>query len=139
MGETTIGGLESSCRAIHQAIGRDWSWDERFGMALLTYEKVDAEAILGGVAAALTTTWSDSDIGDAPQKVRDIAAGAGGIDAGQRLYHSDLEADPILFATVWPWGNRQTVSLRIGYAAPELSADQRAAADELLKSWFAIG
>jgi len=137
MGETTIGDLESFCRAIHSAVGRDWSWDGRFGMALMTYDKADEEAVLGGVAATLTTTWAGSDLGGAPQKARDIADSAGGIGAGQSLLHSDLDSDPILFATVWPWGNKKTISLRIGFSAPGMSDDQRVAASELLKSWFA--
>lgn len=139
MGSTTLDGLESSCRAIQSAVDRDWTWDGRFGMALLAYDKKDEEAILGGVAATLTTRVNSGDLGGAPQKARDIADAAGGINAGQSLFHSDLDSDLVLFAAVWPWGNEKTVSIRIGFAASDMSGEQKAAAVEQLKSGFAIG
>jgi hypothetical protein len=132
-----IDELESLCRSVLAKVQKAWSWDDRFGAVLVTFETAEKQ-ILVDVTTILGKGWKSSNIGEAPERIQALADDAGGLDPGQWLLHSDHTKGALLYATVWPWGNGKTISLRVSYQVPGMPDGERPASDAKLKSWFGV-
>ena len=93
-----------------------WSWDNRFNClasSFNTEQDAEARAI---VLRFLPREYTAKSIAAAPQAVRDVADGTGGVRTDQRLYSTSTEQGGrlIAFGLWWPWGDETTISLRIG-------------------------
>ena len=61
----------------------------------------------------------------------------GGIMPGQLLFTSDPDGEALVFCAWWPWGNGETISIRLApfYLKPDSDKSQGA---RRLKEWFGI-
>jgi hypothetical protein len=91
-----------------------WDWDRRFGTAVGRVSDPDHLAVLTLADDCVAHRWDHETIDDAPNLVREICNGWGGLRPGQLLWASDPTETPLLFAAWWPWGSGTTFSLRIG-------------------------
>jgi hypothetical protein len=91
-----------------------WDWDRRFDTAVGRVSAPDHVAVLALLDECFAHRWDHETVGQAPDVARDIAAGWGGLRAGQRLYACDTAESPLLFAAWWPWDSGTTFSVRIG-------------------------
>jgi hypothetical protein len=133
-------GLETTCRRI-MAAGEGlfaWSWDTwPAGMVL---SKIDitgrkkAEALLREVFAG---SWDHKKIAGAPAKIRGILESVGGVGERQVAYASNPDAPAILIGLWWPWGNGETVSLRLGLA-PGIAGCSQDELDDAIRGWFGV-
>ena|SRR5436190_14809008 len=91
----------------------DWTYDRRL-KCVASSIPINLEA---GARAAMTevlpTSWSSQTLADAPEKVRKLAEGCGGVRSSQLLFWGGGAAVGA-FGLWWPWGDGMTVSLRIG-------------------------
>jgi hypothetical protein len=62
----------------------------------------------------LTTSWTAQTLAAAPEDVRKVAEGCGGVRSSQLLFWGGDTGAPGAFGLWWPWGDGTTVSLRIG-------------------------
>ena len=129
----TLTDHEQACRTIFAELDRAWQWDDRLETALVTFSREENESVLALLDRVFSSCWTSGTLSTAPQEVRQLIDEAAGLDAGQRFYHSPLDGGAFIFGAVWPWGNGQTISLRVGYREPD-----KAAALEELKAWFAL-
>jgi hypothetical protein len=72
---------------------------------------------------ALTRGWTMKSIDAAPQALREMCDKTGGLREGQRLLAGTQDS---LFGLWWPWGNGQTITLRIGFSSAEATPRLRA-------------
>ena len=111
--------MEAACQRLLEAT-QDvayWEWDDDYFAALAIIESPHESEVLATLTELLPHPWSQLDIKSAPEPVRQVSDVWGGLMTGQLLFVLDPEADPMLFATWWPWGNRLKSSLRVSYSA----------------------
>ena len=82
--------------------------------------------------------WTTADLASAPERVRELASKVGGLRGGQLLFAARSDADPILFGLWWPWGNGQTVSIRVLFSARTLNDQDKEALLAAFKGWFGL-
>ncbi len=126
----------AACQRIAAALPREWSWDGYFRAALTTYNRTEDEEVNGVLSVDLGHAWTDTNVEQAPKLIQELANAVGGLRPGQRILSSEAAGGPVLFATVWPWEDGNTVSLRVGCLAPVSGTDDDFAPDARVKAWF---
>jgi hypothetical protein len=96
--------------------GGGWSWDNRLSCAASSFNLELANEARAAADLALPHEWTRRTLASAPAPVRDIAEQSGGIRDDQFLLASDVVDRMIAFGLWWPWGDEQTISLRVGLA-----------------------
>lgn len=128
---------------IQQLVARlddllNWTWDSRFETALAEFSIEQKAEVLAALEELLTCRWDSGGLADAPEVVRDLVKRLGGLMSGQLLLLSDPESLTFLFCAWWPWGNGQTISIRIGPFGKDLPEDQLAALTDRLRKQLCI-
>ncbi len=111
--------MEAACQRLLEAT-QDvayWEWDDDYVAALAIIESPHEREALATLTESLPHSWNTLDVRSAPEPVRHVSGVWGDLMAGQLLFVLDPEADPMLFAAWWPWGDRLKSSLRISCAA----------------------
>jgi hypothetical protein len=116
----------------------EWKWDGRFGTVLAEFPSENRMAVLGILDQHLISRWDSATIGEALETVKKVQGHLGGLMAGQLLLLSDPDAEPLVYCAWWPWGNRQTISIRIGLFSETANAEVKSLLTEELKSWFGV-
>jgi len=140
MGSESRKGLESEIRKVAERF-RDvveWQWDGRFGTALAEFTIEHRSSILGILEEVFACKWDSAGVTEAPDVVRKIAKGLGGLMSGQLLLVSDPDATPLVYCAWWPWGNGRTISIRIGLFTETIDAEKKGALTVALKAAFGV-
>jgi len=132
--------LENVCRNLLRAFQEtlSWKWDSWIETVLAEFGVGDKDSIRAILERYLGSTWDSSNIGKAPDIVRVINSKLGGLRPGQLLFTSDPNQDEIIFCAWWPWGNGETISIRIAPSYKKRSDSEKAAQIKLFKGWFGI-
>lgn len=85
-------GLRSAFEGI-----LDWKWDGRFGTALAEFPLEKKGSVLGILDQHLIGRWDGATIGEAPETVKKVKGHLGGLMAGQLLFLSDPNDDPLVY------------------------------------------
>ena len=111
--------MEAACKRLLEATQDTgaWEWDDRYIAALAVIESPHESEVLATLTEWLPHSWDHVDITSAPDLVREVSGVWGGLLDGQRLFVLDPGADPMLFASWWPWGNQLKFSLRVSCSA----------------------
>ena len=91
-----------------------WTYDRRLKCVASSIPislETDARAAM---AEVLPKSWGADTLASAPEAVRKLAEGCGGVRAAQLLFWGGGDSGPGAFGLWWPWGDGTTVSLRIG-------------------------
>ncbi len=135
-----LGPLKAACEAIVKG-GRQifrWAWDDRFDAALSPFpveESATAHALL---EQHLATCWTTDTIGQAGPDVRRVTASFGDLREGQELFLTDPGRPLTLVACWWPWGNGDTISLRLKLLARDASQPDEGMLRGEFRSWFGV-
>lgn len=140
MNDQNRSGLENACKELGSAFQGilSWKWDSRFGAVLAEFGAGKKESIREILERSLSITWDSSNMDKAPDIVRQINSHLGGLRAGQMLFTTDPNREPLIFCAWWPWENGKTISLRIASADRKLSDPEKAEKIQLFKEWFGI-
>lgn len=133
-------GIEGVCRDIVTASkgALSWTWDARFGTALAEFSSDLKDDALGILKEHLVSSWDSASIGEAPDVVQRIRSHLGGLMAGQLLLLSAPDSDPLAYCAWWPWGNGETISIRVGLYGEEFDASKKTELTKAFKGWFRI-
>ena len=115
-----------------------WEWDDRFQAVLSTCGTEHTDDIQSSIKNHLKTIWDDSNTEDAPDTVLDAISHFGGLMPGQVLFTSDPCSDFLLCCAWWPWGDGETVSIRVAPYPNKLSDEDRAVLNGKLRSRFKV-
>ena len=115
-----------------------WQWDGRFEAVLAEFGVDKKDSIRAILERYLSNIWDSSNIGYAPDIVRTINIRVGKLRSGQLLFTSDPSLEAFIFCAWWPWGDGQTISIRIAPSYKKISDSERAEKIQLFKSWFGI-
>jgi len=140
MHEQNRSGPENACKELGSAFQGvlSWKWDRRFGAVWAEFGAGKKESIRGILERSLRLTWDSSNIDKAPDIVREINSHLGGLRAGQMLFTTDPNREPLIFCAWWPWENGETISQRIAPADRKLSDPEKAEKIQLFKQGFGI-
>jgi hypothetical protein len=140
MGETDTKALE---RELHDLVAAlqgtlKWKWDARFGTAVAEFPAEKQATVLGILDRYLSSRWNSTSIADAPEVVKKVREHLGGLMAGQLLLLSDPDAGTLVYCAWWPWGNEQTISVRIGVFCSGCSDEERKDLTSVFRGWFKV-
>ena len=140
MASIEISESASICTSLRSAFEGilEWKWDGRFGTALAEFPLDKKGSVLGILDRYLVNRWDSATIGEAPETAQKAKGHLGGLMPGQLLFVSDLGDDPPIYCAWWPWGNGQTISIRIGLFSETMQAEKKGALTEELKGWFGV-
>ncbi len=132
--------LENKCEELASAFKGvlSWQWDDRFGAVLAEFGVNNKDSIRAILDRYFSNTWDNSNIGSAPDTVKSINSHLGKLRSGQLLFTSDPKQDDFIFCAWWPWGDGQTISIRIAPYYKKLSDSDKAEKIPQLKDWFGI-
>lgn len=115
-----------------------WEWDDRFRAVLSAFRQNHSSKVHAVLEEAFGTGWHDTSIrGAAPAVVR-IANSFGGLWPGQELFVSTADEAVATCACWWPWGDGQTISVRIALVTDSVSDAEWPALVAEFRSWFAV-
>jgi len=100
-----------------------WAWDSRFHAVMASFSKAAEPAVRASAVLAFPRGWTTNSIDDAPPTLRALADRTGGLRAGQRLLGGDPTTAALLYGLWWPWGNGETISLRIGLVDVDMQTE----------------
>lgn len=120
----TIRGWNDSWQAMFESLGRmkaswptrGWSWDPRLLCCTSSFTTEQEPAARTATALALPTEYTSATVIRAPQQLRDVTERAGGVRAGQLVLSNGPLNGLLIYGLWWPWGDGETVSLRVGLA-----------------------
>ncbi len=93
---------------------RGWSWDGRMNTVSSSFStEFEAKARVSA-SYALPIQWTSTTIGQAHHRLRELCERTGGLRAGQILLAGEPVAGVVTFGLWWPWGDGETISLRVG-------------------------
>ncbi|MDB4945187.1 MAG: hypothetical protein JWP97_4721 [Labilithrix sp.] len=120
----TIRGWNESWQAMFEGLTRmkavwptrGWSWDPRLLCCTSSFTTEQEPAARHAVTLALPIEHTSATIARAPQQLRDVTERAGGVRAGQIVLSNGPINGLLAYGLWWPWGDGETVSLRVGLA-----------------------
>jgi hypothetical protein len=95
---------------------RGWSWDPRLLCITSSFTTEQEPQARKATQVALQNEWTSATIARAPQQLRDVVDRVGGIRQGQLALSTGPVNGLLVYGLWWPWGDGETVSLRVGLA-----------------------
>jgi hypothetical protein len=110
-----------------------WSWDGRLACVASAFgTQFEAEA-RAATAMGLPVEWTTASLLTAPERLKALATRFGDVRQGQLLFTGGALEGLFAFGLWWPWGNGQTISLRVGLADVDPSREPTPQFCELFK------
>lgn len=140
MSDYDSSNLEQTCRDLFKAFEPilTWKWDDRFETVLAEFKVQDQDRVTRILQNPMGHVWDTDNYKKAPKIVNLIIDFFGGIQPGQKLFTSKADADDILIGAWWPWGNGETISIRLGVYIQSLSDDENRELTLEFKGWFGL-
>jgi hypothetical protein len=93
---------------------RGWSWDNRLTCVTSSFSTQVEDAARLSAAQGLPVEWTPASLAKAPVRLRELATQYGDVRSGQLLLTAGNIEGLFAFGLWWPWGNGNTISLRVG-------------------------
>jgi hypothetical protein len=140
MHEVDRSEIESVCKDILGAFQGvlSWEWDSRFETILAEFSADNKDNIQAVLDRYFNIAWDVSNIDKAPIVVRAIDKHLGGIRSGQLLFNTHPNQEAFIFCAWWPWGDGDTISIRMAPVDKTLSETEEADLVKRLKGWAGI-
>ena len=90
-----------------------WKWDHRFEAFLAEFSADNGDEFRAILERDFNNVWDSSNIREAPDIVQMCNNNFGGLRSGQLLFTTDPSQDVFVCGAWWPWGDGETISLRI--------------------------
>ena len=139
--EHELAHIEACCRRIidQTAAVLSWQWDDHIGAMLATFSIEHADHVSRVMDDSFASLWDVSSIVDAPAPVCEIAESLGGLRATQRLYMTPADEGAVAFGAWWPWGDGETISLRIRLVLGQIEDARAEQLGQEFVGWFTGG
>ncbi len=132
--------IENVCRELLNSFQGilSWKWDDRFHTALAEFIADNKNSVNVILERYLSSAWDSTNIDNAPEIVQMVISRFGGLRPGQLLFTSDPNQDAFIFGVLWPWGDGETISLRVAPTDKTLSDSESAELITLFKDWLGL-
>ena len=108
-----------------------WQWDDRFKTILAQFEIAEKETIENVLNRFMNISWNSENLSEAPEAIQNIISCLGGLMPEQLLLSSNPDKDALLYCAWWPWGNGQTISIRVAPSINNVGENEK---NELLET-----
>ena len=138
MKETSESAYERICRdllSVSEPV-LQWKWDARFDAVLTEFTLDNQEIIQSILENHLPHVWDKSSLDQAPASVQKISTRFGGLMSRQLFFTSAQDADFTILCAWWPWGDGNTISIRLALSYAEPNDSQKSQMIQLSKSCF---
>jgi hypothetical protein len=106
--------FEGLVRLRERWLSPDWTYDRRLRCVASSIPLTEEPVARAVIRDMFPTIWTATTLADAPEGVRTLATGCGGVRASQQLLWNGAADGPGAFGLWWPWGDGTTVTLRVG-------------------------
>lgn len=113
-----------------------WKWDPRFETVLAEFSVSEQEKVIQIIKTHMGDIWDGGNFQQAPEIIKIVIKFFGGIHPGQELFTTQTDRDDLLICAWWPWGNQQTISIRLGVFAQSLNDADNKKLTQMFKGWF---
>ncbi len=91
----------------------DWTWDDRFESLVAEFTLESQDEVVSILGKHLKMKWDKKSIKKAPGIIKTNSQYFGALRKGQLIFTTDPESSNQIVAAWWPWGDGQSVSVRI--------------------------
>jgi len=98
-----------------------WKWDHRFEAFLAEFSADNGYELRAILERDFSKVWDSLNIREAPDIVKMCNNNFGGLRSGQLLFTTDPSQNVFVFGAWWPWGDGETISLRIASPAKKFT------------------
>ena len=98
-----------------------WKWDHRFEAFLAEFSADNGDELRAILERDFSKVWDSLNIREAPDIVKMCNNNFGGLRSGQLLFTTDPSQNVFVFGAWWPWGDGETISLRIASPARDIT------------------
>jgi len=133
-----LADIEACCKHILKKgrIVLSWEWDDYIGAMLATFDVKHTDHVRGVLDNGFTSQWETREITKAPASIQRIAYGLGGLRPTQRLYVTPDAEQIMAYGAWWPWGNDETISIRVGLVLGQMDDIAAAKLHAEFIGWF---
>lgn len=138
--DSEYAAIEQEGKDLYAAL-RDllvWKWDGAFESVLAEFSATDQDQIRSVLEQKLSIVWDASIIDDAPQNILLVKEALGGLRSEQLLFTSNSNRNSFLIGAWWPWGNGETISIRIAPFHTDISDEDDARCTAAFKQAFGL-
>ncbi len=131
------GPVKEFCLSLFESTkpSMNWKWDTRFSTHLAQISSSYFEGAQTDLRTLFEHCWDAKSINSAPPTVARVAKAMGGLQARQFLYALEIEG-VVIYCAWWPWGDGQSVSVRIGCNTDCLSSVDAKTLLQDFQAWF---
>ncbi len=135
-----ISALETACKNLFTAFEDqlNWKWDERFETVLAEFNVKEKARITEVIKAHMGDIWDGGNFQQAPELIKLVIDFFGGLHPGQELFTTRTDRDDLLLCAWWPWGNGETISIRLGVFVRSLTDAENKELSHSFKGWFGL-
>ncbi len=132
--------LEPICRDLRRRTQGVMLWekDDRFRAVLSPFDLHNERMMREILNKHFPLHYTMANVASAPERVGYIFRELGSLVDGHELYVRNPEKEIILYAAWWPWEDGQTVTLRIGFVAPDMLPSQENKLFRKVRQWFGL-
>ncbi len=107
--------VEDACRDLLEEFDSSvyWKWDERFGSLLAEFSVKNQDMIISILEKYFESKWDKKTIQNAPGFIKQNTYTFKDMKQGQFLFTSPVENEDLIFAAWWPWGDGESISVRV--------------------------
>lgn len=138
MPRTDLDALETVCHRISLNIPdtSPWQWDKEFNLALSVIDRQNEIMVELPLTLEFAHKWDFATIDDADHPTRDFFQSGLGVVPGQKVFTTDPVNGVVLFATWWPWGDDERISLRLGLMSISTEKIEKTEVKALICRWL---
>lgn len=138
MPRTDLDALETVCQRISLNIPdtSPWRWDKEFNLALSVIDRQNEIMVELPLTLEFAHKWDFTTIDDADLPIRDFFQSGLGVVPGQKIFTTNPVNGVVLFATWWPWGDDERISLRLGLMSTTEKKMENAEVKALICRWL---
>ncbi len=132
--------LEENCKKLITASGKNinWKWDDRFETVLAEFKSKNMDLFKTLIQSHMDVIWDSNNAKKAPDIVKTVIDYFGGLHKDQLLFTSNPEQDGLLLCAWWPWGNGETISIRLAIFSDALSDADNNELIKIFRGWFGV-
>jgi hypothetical protein len=140
MSDLNQSDIEIICKQLFDELQGilSWKWDDWIGTILTEFSAEKIKNVRATLEKVFPISYDKSNINAAPQIVQTLDKHLGGLRSTQLLFTSNPSREALVFGAWWPWGNGETISLRVAIFNRNISKSEEDKLIEQLKVWAEI-
>jgi hypothetical protein len=140
MHDLSTSDIENICRKLMNEFQGvlSWEWESRFEAVLAKMSVDKKDSVREVLERCLVNVWDSASKDKASDSVQAVISQLGGLMPGQLLFTSNSDKDVFIFCAWWPWGDGETISVRMAPVCRNQSGSEEGELIQQFKGWFGM-